>query len=172
MKDYTDLPARNGYNITSSLRFFVFPPNDDKYKRLQMSLSPSTVPEKGILTIDVPGIHPIVAEWDNSDFIHSYKPEEFKSRITNVHDKESTTVYDVLRTFREGSNIAKTPENQISIAQLLDKKNRDKIIEQLFKQLRNVFRAPEELSLPYTTNTRKRCAALVERISKLYDVFL
>ena len=57
----------------------------------------STAPEKGILNIDVSAIHPIAKEkqWSNSNSIHSYKPEEFISRIINVHDKDSTSVYDV-----------------------------------------------------------------------------
>lgn len=130
----------------------------------------STVPEKGILNIDVPSIHPIASQWSNSDFVHSYKPEEFKGRITNVHNKDSTSVYDVLVTFREGSNIKKSPKNQISVAQLLKKPNRDKMIERLYNQLRKAIPPPQELLLPYTTNTKKRCEVLVNRIAKLYDI--
>ena len=73
-----------------------------------------------------------------------------------MHDKESTSVYECSVNFREGSNIPKTPENQMSIAQLLKKPNKDKIIEKLFNQLTKVLDAPAELSLPYTTNTKKR----------------
>ena len=58
----------------------------------------------------------------------------------------------------------------MSIAKLLDKKRRDKIIEKLFNQLKDVWNPPSELSLPYTTNTKKRCAILVERIAKLYEI--
>lgn len=127
----------------------------------------STTPQKGILNIDVPAVHPIATEWNNSNSIHSYKPEEFISRIVNVHDK-STSVYTVLFNFKEGSNIKKSPENEISIAELLSKPNRDKIIERLYKELKEVFDSPKELSLPYTTNTKKRKHQLVERIAKLY----
>ena len=56
----------------------------------------STTPEKGILNIDVLAIHPIAEEkqWSNSNNIHSYKPEEFIRRIINVHNKDSTSVYN------------------------------------------------------------------------------
>ena len=98
----------------------------------------STAPEKGILNIDVLAIHPIAEEkqWSNSNSIHSYKPEEFISRIINVHDKDSTSVYDVLFAFREGSNIRKNAENQISIAELLSKPDKDKRIERLYHELK------------------------------------
>jgi hypothetical protein len=54
---------------------------------------------------------------------------------------------------------------------LLSKRgNRDKIIERFFLQLIKVLKPPAALSLPFTTNTKKRCDVLVERIAKLYDV--
>ena len=58
----------------------------------------------------------------------------------------------------------------MSVAELLKNPNRDKIIEKLFKQLHKALKVPTELSLPYTTNTKKRCDILVERIAKLYDI--
>lgn len=98
-------------------------------------------------------------------------PDEFMRRITNVHNKD-LTVYDVLLTFREGSQIKKTPENQISISELVKSKDRDKKMELLFKQLKDVLDPPSELSLPYTTNAKKRGEALYSRIeqSKFYDI--
>ena len=58
----------------------------------------------------------------------------------------------------------------MTIAQLLKKSNKDKIIERYFNQLTKVLDSPKELSLPYTTNTAKRHDVLVERIGKLYDI--
>jgi hypothetical protein len=58
----------------------------------------------------------------------------------------------------------------MSIDNLLNEPNRDKIIEKFFKQLTKVLNPPAELSLPYTTNTKKRRDVLVERIAKLYDI--
>jgi hypothetical protein len=128
---------------------------------------------KGILHVDVPALHPISLEkdWSNTDSVHSYTPEEFMRRIQNVHDK-SLPVYDVLFNFREGNRIKKTYENQISISELISSEDRDKKMQQLFEQLKNVLNPPSELSLPYTTNTRKRKEALYSRIaqSKFYDI--
>lgn len=132
----------------------------------------STTPEKGMLNIDVLAIHPIAKEkqWSNSNSIHSYTPEEFISRIVNVHDKDSTSVYTVLFTFREGSNVRKTAGNQISIAELLSKPDKDKRIELLYYELKMALNPPAELLLPYTNNTKKRAHELVVRIAKLYDI--
>jgi hypothetical protein len=41
----------------------------------------SKVPEKALLNIDVPALHPIATEGSNGNSIHSYKPEEFITRI-------------------------------------------------------------------------------------------
>lgn len=131
------------------------------------------VPPKGILHIDVPSLHPISIDrdWSNGDSIHSYMPEEFMRRIRDVHDK-TRSVYDVLRTFREGSQIKKTPANQISIFELVSSKDIDKKMEEFFKQLKNALKSPSELSLPYTTNTKKRKEVLYSRVaeSKFYDI--
>ena len=44
---------------------------------------------------------------------------------------------------------------------------KNKRIEMLYHQLKNVRDPPAELSLPYTTNRKKR---MVARIAKLYDI--
>ncbi len=101
--------------------------------------------------------------------IHSYKPEEFVSAITSVHDKESTLVYDVLRTFREGSSMKKGPDNQISVAELILDQDKDKKIEALYYGLKNVLDAPKKISLPYANiKSEQRKYALVKRIEQLY----
>lgn len=132
----------------------------------------STAPEKGILNIDVLAIHPIAEEkqWSNSSSVHSYKPEEFIRRIINVHDKDSTSVYDVLFAFREGSNVRKTAENKISIGELLSKPDKDKRIERLYYELKELLKPAAELLLPYTNTIKKRADVLVTRIAELYDI--
>src|SRR6266571_9522601 len=35
--------------------------------------------------------------WTNSNCVCDYRPEEFKNRIINVHEKNKVQVYDVLR---------------------------------------------------------------------------
>ncbi len=87
-----------------------------------------------------------------------------------MHDKDSTSVYNVLLTFREGTNVKKNAENLISVAELLSKPDKDKRIEVLYHELKNVLDPPAELSLPYTTNAKRRADALVTRIAKLYDI--
>ena len=139
---------------------------------VQFSTARSPVSEKAALNIiEVPALHPIATEkeWSNSNSIHTYDPEEFISRIVNVHDKDSTSVYNALLVFREGSNLKKTTENQISIAELLSLPDKDGRIERLYHELRKMLDPPAELSLPYT-KTKKRADALVARIAKLYDI--
>jgi hypothetical protein len=133
----------------------------------------SIMANKGTVNIDFPALHPTTMEreWSNSNSIHSYKPDEFIRRITNVHDKDSTSVYDELLSYsREGSNVKKTAENLMSVAELLSKPDKDKRIEALYHELKKMRDPPAELSLPYTTNTKKRTVALVSRIAKLYEI--
>lgn len=82
--------------------------------------------------------------------------EEFITRITNVHDQQSTSVYDVLKkSYREASNLGKNPDNQRSIAELMLDKNRDKIIQGHYHELEDVLVPPKELSLPYTSDNER-----------------
>ena len=123
---------------------------------------------KAAINIEYPALHPIVTGWNNISFIHSYEPEEFLCSITSVHDKQSTLVYDVLKTFREGSNVKKTDDNQMSIADLMLDPYKDKKIEGFFHQLKGVLDAPKRLSLPYPVNDfNKRKQPLVDRILQL-----
>jgi hypothetical protein len=133
---------------------------------------------KAILNIDIPALHPIATEdkWSNADYIRSYTPAEFTNRITNVHDrqKESTTLYDILLTFKGGNNIKKTSKTDISIAELLAL-DRDSIYDRIEKLFKNLIKlsataTPRELSLPYATNRKSRVAALRERIDTIYDI--
>jgi len=151
--------------------------DDEDYINIQEALTEalSTVPEKGILNIEIPALHPIASEWKNADSIHSYKPEEFKRRLLNVHDTK-ISVYDVLSKFREGSNASKS-QYQITVGELLNKPDdeRNKIIQQYFIELHKILSAPE-LSLPYPTKfkiakgfSRNRRDVLIERITKMRD---
>jgi len=118
------------------------------------------------LDLEVPGLHPIATykDWSNADSIHSYKPQEFLSRIENIHEKDSTSVYDLLVKFREGSQISKSPENEIKISELLSTKDKAENIEQLYKELKHALPAPDKLSLPYKMNTKKRMDVLYARL--------
>jgi hypothetical protein len=119
--------------------------------------------------VDAPALHSITTKWNNIGSIHSYKPEEFVSIFTGVYDKDNTIVYDVLRMFKEGTQVAKTPDTEISVSQLLQDPNRDKKLESLYYQLKHVLRPPERLSLPYShIKPDERKKALINRIMLLY----
>ena len=119
--------------------------------------------------VDAPALHSISTKWNNNSSIHSCKPEEFVSTFTSVYDKDKTTVYDVLRTFKEGTQVAKTPDTEISVAQLLQNPDRDKKLESLYYQLKHILRPQERLSLPYShLKTEERKKALIDRITPLY----
>jgi hypothetical protein len=128
-------------------------------------------PPKAITKINYPAVHPISKEhWTNSNSVYAYRPEEFVNRIVNVHDKNSVTVYDVLRTYREGSNFPKTEETSVSVADLIPDSEKNKKIERWYKQLKKVLGPSEELSLPYTTTNQDRKNALISRIAQLHDI--
>jgi hypothetical protein len=129
---------------------------------------------KAPIKIDYPALHPIATKWSNIGSVHSYKPEEFRKCFLSVYDKDHTSVDDVIRTFfREGTNMEKTADNEISIAELISHPDKgDKKLERLFYQLRANFAAPDKLSLPYpatTKNNKKRKEALTKRITRLYE---
>jgi hypothetical protein len=119
--------------------------------------------------VDVPALHSISTKWNNISSIHSYKPEEFVSTITSVYDKEKTMVYDVIRTFKEGTQVAKTSDTEKSVAQLLQDPDREKKLESYYYQLKHILRPPERLSLPYShLKSEERKKALIDRITPLY----
>ena len=97
-------------------------------------------------------------------------PEEFLNCFTSVDDKELTTVYDVLRTFREGNSLKKTDDSQISIKQFISDPDYPKKVEAYYNGLKNTMNAPEELSLPYSTNSNERKKALVSRVCRNNDL--
>lgn len=129
----------------------------------------SSPARKATIKIDAPRLHSISTGWNNISSVHSYKPEEFVAAITSIHDKDNTSVYDVLRTFREGTQTPKTAATQISVAELLSDPDREKKIEHLYYALKKVLPPPNRLSLPYSnikSDERKR--TLVERIARIY----
>ena len=128
----------------------------------------STPTRKAAINVEYPALHPI-SKWNNICSIHSLMPEEFSTMITSIYDQESITVYDVLQRLREGNNIKKNDENQISIAKLLLNPNYPKKLEELFWHLKNLLDPPKELSLPYSDN-KVRKQALVSRVCSLYPL--
>ena len=80
--------------------------------------------------------HPISAKWNNKCSIHSLMPEEFVTRVTSIYDQKTITLYDALQGLREGNNIKKTDENQISIAKFLLNPDYPKKLEEEFWRLK------------------------------------
>jgi len=94
--------------------------------------------------------HAISDDWTNIPSVRAYTPLEFRNKIFGVHDKNNTTIYKVLRTFREGTQLKKRPDLEVPVAQLIN--NPDKI-KKLYYELRNNSRlkaTPKKLSLPYS----------------------
>ena len=62
---------------------------------------------KAPIKIDAPTFHSISTTWNNKSTIHSYTPEEFTIAFTTVHDKENTTVHDVLASIQRRNSVIK-----------------------------------------------------------------
>ena len=129
---------------------------------------------RATVNLDYDALHPISGEpWYKQNSVHSYTAEEFKRRLVNMDLGQSrrTRVYDFLMTYREGSNIKKNSENEISVAEILSlpDRDRDKKIEHYYSQLKSTLPPLEKLTLPYTTNKVERKNALIERCHRLYS---
>lgn len=129
---------------------------------------------KAAVVIQYPALHPISTEWNNISSVHYYRESEFLNRLVRVHNK-SVYVYDVLRTFREGTNISRdsNPDHDLTIGELIAHPDRDKKVEKLYYALKRAIPTPpHELSLPYknTNKVRKiREKALIERLCSIYS---
>lgn len=147
-------------------------PTNVKIGKALMTALSSPAP-RATINIEYKALHAISTEaWHKQNSIRAYMPEEFKARFVNMDSKEAdqTTVYDLLATYREGSNLAKKDEHRISIAELcaLPDKERDKKIELYYRQLWKALVPPDRLALPYTNNKEKRKSILMARLSRLY----
>jgi hypothetical protein len=129
---------------------------------------------RATINIEYNALHPISTEpWYKQNTVHSYTAEEFKGRLVNMDCKQADEirVYDFLITHREGSNIRKTSENEILVAELLSlpDRDRDKKIEFFCNQLKTALPPLQKLALPYTSNKEQRKKALIERCNCLYN---
>jgi hypothetical protein len=118
-------------------------------------------------------LHPISAEkWNKTDSIHSYRSEEFVRRILNVHDKK-VPIYNLLRRFREGTNIKRNEDNEIPVEKLVSLPRDDlaKKMRLYYDQLKNALPPPTKIFLPHSTNNKKqRMNVLKARVASLYNV--
>ena len=60
-----------------------------------------------------------------------------------MHDKDNTTVYEILLEFREGSQIPKTPKNEMLISELVASKYKDKLMEKWYDELKTTLPGPK-----------------------------
>ena len=77
-------------------------------------------------------LHPISSEvWNRQNSVHSYTLEEFKRRIVNMDTDQAAIaqIYNVLARYREGSNLKKKPEHEISVTELLQLPNHQELNE-------------------------------------------
>lgn len=129
-------------------------------------------PPRAKKIIEFPALHPISREnWNKTDSRYSYKPEEFSRRLLNIGD-ESVIAYDVLRKWREGSNLAKNKDNDISIGQLrsMSSKDRGNRVRQYYNDLKSKLPPPDKISLPHERNKCERIRALMARVAGLYEI--
>lgn len=129
---------------------------------------------KATIVIEYKALHPISTEsWEKQNSVHAYTKEEFKRRFVNI-DLDSIgylEVYKILQTYREGSNLRKTAEHELTLAELsaLPEDKRNNRLERFYNQLKEALPPPEKLVLPYTTNREERKNVLIARLSHLYD---
>jgi len=176
--------------FTTDITFKFQITDNSSYGSIQAKPEPAQKPDSQILKlipltvagespratigIEYNALHPISREpWYKQNSVHSYTAEEFKRRLVNMDSKQvnEIPIYDFLITYREGSNIRKTADNDISAAELLSLpgRERDKRIEDYYTQLKTALPPPEKLILPYTTNKQERKSALIGRCNCLYD---
>ena len=129
---------------------------------------------RATVNIEYNALHSISTEsWNKQNSVHSYTPEEFKRRILNIDHTQvpHIRIYDLLQIYREGSNLRKTAEHELSVAELvaLPEQFRNKKIESFYKQLKDALPRPEKLLLPYTTNKEDRKNVLIARCNRLYS---
>jgi hypothetical protein len=98
--------------------------------------------------------HPISDDWNSLPSIIRYTPQEFRKKIFGVDDK-SKTIYQVLCTFKQGTQLKKTPDLDKPISSLL---NDPKKVQALYYKLRNSRlgkKPPRKIVLPYSKFTTK-----------------
>jgi hypothetical protein len=123
-------------------------------------------------TISVPATteDPISSKWVNTPSIFYYSLAQFTNRLFSVHDKQRTTVYQLIQKFREWNQMSKNKvlDLNVPISDFLkDPDTRQQKIKQLYLRLRTegkITNPPTKLSLPYTRKEERR-KALSERLA-------
>jgi hypothetical protein len=117
---------------------------------------------------EFPQLQNINLKWKNQTSIYYYDKKRFSEFILGL-DNNHSIVYDVLySTFREGSNMPKSPINQITVGEL---KHSNVQIDSLFEKLRDSMSAPSALALPFDITKKVRAKTLQERVLQSYGPF-
>lgn len=97
--------------------------------------------------------HAIVKDWNNSSSAWRYSPEQFVARLESVYDRENTSLYEVIRKFREGAQMPKKEfnaligvkdVNKLSIADFMKDPDYQTKAEALYHKLRDEEQEGEE----------------------------
>ena len=101
-------------------------------------------------------------DWHNRPSIHYYSLPEFKQLIYGI-DENNKIAYDVLKLFREATNISRK-DAEMTIGEL--KGDIEKITE-LYSKLRHILHATTKLETQFNTNKKSRQEALKSRVEQL-----
>ena len=140
LRDY----ARLNPHITFD--FDIYPDLDEENKAREQSFLPQT--QK-------------LSQWSNRPSIHYYSLAEFQQLIYGIDDN-NTIAYDVIRLFREATNISRNDTKMI-IGQL--KQDGERII-QLYSKLRDIFHSRTKLETQFDTNKKIRQEAIKNRVEQ------
>ncbi len=102
-----------------------------------------------------------LSQWSNRPSIHYYSLPEFQQLIYGIEDN-NTIAYDVIRLFREATNISRN-DTKMTIGQL--KHDGEKIIE-LYSKLRDIFHTRIKLETQFDTNKKIRQEAIKNRVEQ------
>jgi hypothetical protein len=137
---------------------------------------------EGAWKLQVDALHPIYSKWNNLSSVYYSTPKEFADRFRDVFNRERTTMYKVLKTFRETTQISRATflsdigiDVDMSVEEFLQKyrEGYDKKTDSLYYYLRGALPPAAELSLPYYAppeiSRHMRTETLARRITRVFD---
>jgi hypothetical protein len=116
---------------------------------IKLTDSLTTTPKK-TLNIKQPRTHAISDDWNNLPSILRYTPQEFRKKIFGVDEKTTTSIYQILRTFREGTQLKKTPDLNMPISTLVKDSEKVKKLYQMLRNSRLGKKPLKKVSMPYS----------------------
>jgi len=127
-------------------------------------------------------LHAINPKWNNLSSVYYSTPKQFADRFRDVFDKQKASVYQILKTFRETTQISRAKflsdlgiDVDISVEEFLQKygDDYDKKTDELYYYLRRALPPATELSLPYYSppeiSREMRRETLAKRITFVFD---